>query len=325
MILRQKGWRGLLGEVVAKGLIVIGLLISLGQSTIAEAQTAPASHWDETAPAGGNYETAAFRLWLPPGEGPVRALVVLSPGSNMDGRGEVDKPAWQEFATREHLALVGVYFTDKPPVGFIEQYADVRRGSGEALLNAIAALGARAGHAELAKAPLLLWGMSAGGEVNYELAAWKPERVAAFVVNKGGVYYSGILGQASRNTPGLFFTGEVDRASRTAIVTGLFLMNRRAGALWAFAQEKGLGHEVGRSPGLAIIFFSEVLAQRLPPDGVGPLRVLSPDQGFIGDIRTGDYHPAKAGERPDETTAWLPTQKAAEAWAELVRAPAVAR
>ncbi len=46
---------------------------------------------------------------------------------------------------------------------------------------------------EIAQAPLLLWGMSAGGEFNYEFVAWKPERVAAFVVNKGGIYYSALL------------------------------------------------------------------------------------------------------------------------------------
>jgi pimeloyl-ACP methyl ester carboxylesterase len=32
--------------------------------------------------------------------------------------------------------------------------------------------------------------MSAGGQFNYEFAAWKPDRVAAFVVNKGGIYYT---------------------------------------------------------------------------------------------------------------------------------------
>ena len=48
---------------------------------------------------------------------------------------------------------------------------------------------------------MLLWGMSAGGEVNYELAAWKPERIAAFVVNKGNFYYTGIASKATRAVP----------------------------------------------------------------------------------------------------------------------------
>ena len=60
---------------------------------------------------------------------------------------------------------------------------------------------------KLADAPLLLWGMSAGGEFNYEFAAWKPERVVAFVVNKGNVYYTGLASDAARRVPGLLFTG----------------------------------------------------------------------------------------------------------------------
>jgi poly(3-hydroxybutyrate) depolymerase len=252
----------------------------------------------------------------------VRAVLVLTPGSNGDGRGAVDSPAWQAFAAQEHLALIGAHFADKPPIGFVEQYVDVKRGSGDALLTAIAKLGQSAGHGELATAPLLLWGMSAGGEFNYEFVAWKPERVAAFIVNKGGVYYSGILSEAARKTPGLLFTGEADLASRKGIISGLFLMNRRGGALWGFVQEKGLAHVEGQSPALARTFFAEVLSQRLPPTG-GGLQTLSPDTGFIGDPQTGDVRPAKPGERADETSAWLPSAASAQAWAGVVTTPAL--
>jgi hypothetical protein len=48
--------------------------------------------------------------------------------------------------------------------------------------------------------------MSAGGQFNYEFVAWRPERVLAFVVNKGGIYYSALLPQAARNVPGILFT-----------------------------------------------------------------------------------------------------------------------
>jgi len=311
-------WRS--SRLLGLAVIPAAVLLALAGPALAQPAAPAGAQWDESMPAGANYQTAEFRLWLPPGEGPVRAVLVLTPGSNGDGRGAVDDPAWQAFAGREHLALVGVHLADKPPRGFIEQYIDVKRGSGDALLTAIAHLGQRAGHPELAAAPLLLWGMSAGGEFNYEFMAWKPERVAAFVVNKGGVYYSGILGDEARRTPGLLFTGEADMPSRTGIVSGLFMMNRRAGALWAYVQEKGLAHVEGHSPELARAFFSAVLAQRLPP-GSTALRALSPDSGFIGDPKTGEFRPAKPGELPDQTSAWLPTVEAARAWAEVVKAP----
>jgi hypothetical protein len=110
------------------------------------------------------------------------------PGSNGDGRSQVADTVWQAFATRNQLALIGCRFTDKPhDQGFIEDYVDVARGSGQALLDAPVGFAATAKRPELAGAPLLLLGMSAGGEFNYEFTNWKPERVIAFVVNKGGI------------------------------------------------------------------------------------------------------------------------------------------
>jgi poly(3-hydroxybutyrate) depolymerase len=298
----------------------VAAILLTAAPAMAQATAPTGAHWDEVMPAGANYQTAEFRLWLPPHEGAVRAVLVLTPGSNGDGRGAVDNPAWQAFANQEHLALIGVHFADKPPRTFAEQYIDVKRGSGDAFLTAIANLGRQAGHSELATAPLLLWGMSAGGEFNYEFTAWKPERVAAFIVNKGGVYYSGFLSDAARQTPGLLFTGEADLPSRKGVISGLFLMNRRAGALWGYVQEKGLAHVEGHSPELARTFFSGVLARRLSRTG-GPLRTLSPDTGFIGDPATGDVRPAKPRETANETSAWLPTAEIAQAWAEVVKAP----
>lgn len=152
-----------------------------------------ATVFDETVPPGGNFDKADFRLWLPDAVPAVRAVLVLMPGSNGDGRGQVEDPVWQEFAASRRLALLGVRLTDrKHEQPFIEHYADVAQGSGQALLDALTALSGRSGHPELASAPFLMWGMSAGGEFNYEFVNWKPERVIGFVVNKGGIYYSAV-------------------------------------------------------------------------------------------------------------------------------------
>jgi hypothetical protein len=124
---------------------------------------------EESVPPGRNFDKAEFKLWLPSDVAPVQAIAVLVPGSNGDGRGQVDDPIWREFATRHKLALIGVRLTDKPhEQGFIEEYVNVSQGSGQALLDAVNAFAARAKHPELATAPFLLWGMSAGGEFNYE-------------------------------------------------------------------------------------------------------------------------------------------------------------
>ena len=76
-------------------------------------------------------------------------------------------------------------------------------------------------------------------QFNYEFVAWKPERVAAFVVNKGGIYYTALAPKAAREVPGLLFIGEKDLDSRINMISGLAALNRRGGALWALTRRTG--------------------------------------------------------------------------------------
>jgi poly(3-hydroxybutyrate) depolymerase len=261
---------------------------------------------DETIAPGPNFDKAEFRFWLPRDAGPVRAVVVLVPGSNGDGRPMADDAFWQEFATKQKAALLACRFTDKPhDQSFIEDYVNVSQGSGQALLDVLAKFAARTNHPEVVAAPLLMWGMSAGGQFNYEFVAWKPERVAAFIVNKGGIYYSALLPKAARAVPGLLFVGGTDLQSRIDTITGLFAVNRRGGAVWALVVEPGVGHVVGASKELGALLFEEVLA------GVkGP--------GFVGDLKTHDYQPAAAPGTPNTPNAWLISERLAIAWKSVV-------
>jgi poly(3-hydroxybutyrate) depolymerase len=282
-----------------------------------------AATFDEAAKPGANYDKAEFRLWLPENAGPVRALVVLVPGSNGDGRAMVDDAFWQEFAAKNKVGLVACRFTDKPhDQGFIEEYVDVSKGSGQALVDSIAALGEKSGHKELATAPLMFWGMSAGGEYNYEFAVWKPDRVIAFIVNKGNIYYTALAPLATRRIPALLFTGEKDLDFRINTINGIFAVNRRGGALWALTQEPGIGHEVGRSKELGAMLFEDMMAARLPDNGAaGPLKPIKPideKSGFIADLTAKTYAPVGDTRAPNHTTAWLPTERLAKAWVSVV-------
>jgi pimeloyl-ACP methyl ester carboxylesterase len=268
---------------------------------------------DEKTGPGGNYAVAEFRLWRPDIASAVRAVVVLMPGSNGDGRAMVEDPVWQAFAMKHQLALIGCHITDKPhDLNFIEEYANVSKGSGDALLSAISAFGSRVNHPELGSAPLLLWGMSAGGQFNYEFAAWKPERVLAFVVNKGGIYYTALAPRASRDVPGMLFIGGKDLESRIQTITGLFAVNRRAGALWALAEEPGAAHIVGRSRDLAVIFFEDILSLRLSETGA--IKPLAEKTGFLGDPKSKSVRPMSEGPAPNYPAAWLPSARVARAW-----------
>ena len=303
-------------DTIALVAATVGLVLSAARC--AEAQAVATI--DEAAAPGENYDKAEFRLWYPKDVERLQAVAVLVPGSNGDGRSAVDDPIWQGFATRNKLALVGCRFTDKPhEQGFIEQYVNVSRGSGQALLDALGRFATRTAHLELETAPLLLWGMSAGGQFNYEFVAWKPERVIAFVVNKGGIYYSALLPQAARSVPGILFVGGKDLEFRTNTIVGLFAVNRRAGALWALAEEPGAAHVVGRSRDVAIMLFEDVLPLRLPervPDAKeqGSLRPLAEKSGYLGDLKARTFQKQGDAAPPNHPTAWLPTLRVATAW-----------
>jgi poly(3-hydroxybutyrate) depolymerase len=293
-------------------------------ATIAMAISIPASQtaaqtrvFDETVPPGINYDKADFRLWLPTDVPTVQAVAILLTGSNGDGRPMAEETAWQDFANKNHVALVGVRITDKPhDQNFIEEYADVSRGSGQALLTALSTFAVRTRHPELDSAPLLLWGMSAGGEFNYEFVAWKPERVAAFVVNKGGIYYTALTSRQSRNVPGILFIGGKDLQSRINTITGLFEVNRRGGALWALAEEPGAAHVVGESIDVARIFFEDVLSMRVQG---GAMKTLAEKDGFAGHIKGRTFQPASSAGNSNVATAWLPSERVARAWQDMVK------
>jgi len=283
------------------------------------AASARAASFDVSMPSGANFDKAEFRLWIPDGVARVRALAILVPGSNGDGRPQVDEPFWQEFAAKHQIGLVGVRLTDKQhDQMFIEHYVDVSKGSGQAFLDALAALAKQSSHPEVAAAPFLLWGMSAGGEFNYEMTAWKPERVIAFTVNKGNVYYTALAPAAARSVPGLLFTGEKDLEFRVNTIVGLFAVNRRASALWALTQEPGIGHAVGRSKDLAGMFFADMLDARLPAPGSTELRAVAEKEGFFGDVKSGEFQPVADAKPPTAPVAWLPNRRIAQAWQAVI-------
>ncbi|MFI5228823.1 MAG: hypothetical protein ACHQWU_07125 [Gemmatimonadales bacterium] len=296
-------------------ILALTTLLAASLTTPANAQAPAANTIDDSIAPGANYDKAQFRFWTPNTAGALRGVLVLVPGSNGDGRAMAGDTVWQAFAARHELAIVACRFTDKPhDQSFIEEYVDVPRGSGQALLDAIGHFAARASHPELSAAPLVFWGMSAGGQFDYEFAAWKPERVAAFVVNKGGIYYTALAPRATREVPALLFIGGKDLDSRVNIITGLFSLNRRGGALWALANEPGVGHIVGRSRDLSITFFDDVLPMRLASPAGAPLRALDERSGYLGDVKTKEIRAESTNAAGATSAAWLPTERVARAW-----------
>ena len=273
---------------------------------------------NETIAPGNNYNNAEFSFWCPADSQTLRGVVIMMPGSNGDGRAMVNEPVWQSFAQKHRFALVAAYFTDRPhDQAFIENYVNVSQGSGQALLDALEKFGRRSHHPELTNAPLLLWGVSAGGEFNYEFTAWKPERILAFVVNKGGIYYTALTPPGARAVPALIFVGKKDLESRVTTLAGLFALNRRAGALWALVEEPDAGHTFEQSQVLSLLFFDDVLSLRLGDQGA-PIKSVTEASGYRGNLQSRSFVAADNQPAVDATTAWLPTKRVAEAWQKII-------
>lgn len=202
---------------------------------------------------GPNYAIAEF-AFSKPLRGKPRAIVLMVPGSNSDGRYEINSFKWKEFAKKHNLVLCGCYFADFDP-GTEEDYCKVSLGSGQALLDALE----KAGYGDV---PLLMWGFSAGGQFNYEFACWRPERVMGFVVNKGGIYFTGLARPETRRVPGLFFLGTADSSYRKYMVAGLYFMNMACGGCeWQLIQEP-CEHRIWDSERKSLDFFQELLTGR---------------------------------------------------------------
>ena len=109
--------------------------------------------------------------------------------------------------------------------------------------------------------------------------------------------------------------GGKDLEFRTNTILGLFAVNRRAGALWALAEEPGAAHVVGRSRDMSLIFFEDILPLRLGESGLKP---LSEKTGFLGDLKAKSFQPMGDRSAPNYPTAWLPTMRVARAWQAMV-------
>ena len=276
---------------------------------------AAAADFDWTSPPLGSDHAAEFRLWVPDNIAVLRAVIVLTPGTNGDGRPWTADADWRQLAREQGAALLGCSMRGQQG-GW---YYDSERWSSGVMLRALDEMGRQAAHPELANAPLALWGHSAGGQFNFNFACWKPERVLAFVVNKGA-YYSGRPDAAARRVPGLWIAGQNDLDVRLENITSLFAENRRQGARWSLAIEPNAEHEMGHTKELGMVFLASAL--RALPAGGTPSAAGSLVPGWIGDLTTHAIRPEPATPPTEGARArldsWLPDETTARVWQAFV-------
>lgn len=257
-----------------------------------------------------NFDTAAFRLWLPDHAGPVRGVAVVLDGINVDGRPLGNRVQWQNFAKTNSLALVTCYFKTED-LSSPHAYRQAEYGSGRALLAGLVALGKASAHPELGSAPLFLLGFSAGGQFSYSFAAFCPERTAAFVCNKSGNFQPPATAIV-RAIPGLFIAGENDAVFRKEAVWEVYARNRKLGARWCLAVELRYGHNTANANDLALPFFEAVMRSYKP----GMDRA-----GIAYDFDHQRIIPPGVPPKDATNTYWFPDEATLAVWKHFTTTP----
>jgi dienelactone hydrolase len=157
--------------------------------------------------------------------------------------------------------------------------------------NHLAALATASGHSELIHAPLAPIGLSNGGQMSYGFNTLQPEKVIAFIANKGCCYNNRLPSEAALQTPGLLIAGELDTQVRRDSIRGLFDDNRPRGALWAWVEEENTGH-ARTDDEIVLPFMAEAIRLRYPsgslPSATAGVSLLglNEEDGWLADQST---------------------------------------
>jgi len=303
-------------SLISLGIVFVFTAISPAESSVYD--------WDAGALPDVKLKTVRYRIWIPDEVQNVRGVLVLIPGTHGDGRRMISDSMWQDIARKHHFGILGCQFSE----GEIAPYQDDKDFVAcRSIEKALVKLGEISGHAELSRAPLALWGHSAGSNLSARFCRFAPRRVIAFASCKGTRGPT----RDSRGTDEvlmLFAIGERDQPvwvknSERNVRAGL-----RRGALWTLALHSSEGHELGGSLKFAATFLEEAFALRLGPlpgktpvkAVVGPVRLkqLRREEGWLGNPVT--RYIAPFSDYPDKIKEafWLPNEGIARAWKEYL-------
>lgn len=257
-----------------------------------------------------NFDIAQFRLWVPEEIENLRAIAILASSHNSNGLGLVNIPEWQEFAQKEKVALMGIYFRTDPGRTI---YTAAAEGSGNALMQSLDSITTRNNLPEIKDLPFLMRGYSAGGVFSYQFSAFQPDRVIAFVNVRGG----SLTGTSDVNVgiPALMIMGENDAASRNDRIQSTVLQKRAEGGLWGFATEPEVDHFGGLGPSDELIrsFFAIALAKR-DIENSNELAPIAESSGWLGNNESKDIQPFDSYLDDRDDASWLIDETFAKEW-----------
>jgi dienelactone hydrolase len=225
----------------------------------------------------------------------------------------------QADAQHNACALLQIDFT----IDIGTWHNSVRGGTGQTTVDELTTLATMSSHPELAVAPWVVFGFSAGGFFATTFGQQFPERTIAVAswhggqpVSAGGADLSAIL-----QVPIVYFAGWCDQTDLWTGDLAAFTSVRSQGAPAAFAPEL-IGHSPQNDGTLTWPYLDAIIPERLPASwpATGPVTLNTIDQstGFLADYNTGDYWPAGSAPGSPDTLSWLPDETIAAAWKAFV-------
>lgn len=285
--------------------------------------TAGANSHDFTLTAQEVYLLGPVAVYVPAGATPIRgAIVVLGgpptsgfiTGENMSGAGlppehEAGLQALgadlRALARSARMALIGT-----STIAMANSAA-----SDDGLFTTVTNAATASGRPELAGAPVLMVGLSAGSPEAAGLASRHPERAIGLLV-RVPTSVTALTPGPSMAVPTFVMQAELDQMDRNAAVRSTFAANRSQGALWALAVQPGVGHEdvTSLGNGSMVGWLGSVLELRLPATPAGALIARDESSGWLGNQTTLDIA-AWADYSGDRAAAsWLLSAREAASW-----------
>ncbi len=289
---------------------LLGLLRPAGLAALLAALPLLATTYEYALGDPGN---RTLRLNIPASVTTARGILLWGNGSNSDLRSMATDPEFVALAESMGFAVLGTAMWDAFFPSIPDEFT--------AFQNAIAQLATTSGHPELSWVPWLPVGHSNGGSMSYGSNTLQPARTIALAVNQARGYNNTRPSGAALATPGLLLAGGGDTDIRRTNIRDLFDGNRPRGALWAWAEQEGLGHAYGDSFELILPFAATMEARRYPDSASpqsGPIALLplAESDGWLVEPTShlsGLAEIAAYADYPHErtTAGWLPSRRLA--------------
>ena len=284
--------------------------------------TAGANSHDFTLTPQEIYKFGPIAAYLPAGVGPMRGAIIVLGGPVASGfvTGERIAPAdapdlevslqalgasLRALARSAHVALLGSSTTG------MENSA----AGDNAFFAALGSAAEITEQAEIADAPVLMFGLSGGAPEAAGLVSRHPER-AIGLLERVPTSVTALTAPAALAVPTFVMQAELDEVVNNTTVRTTFSGNRSRGGLWALAVEPGVGHHVAssRGNGAASGWITNALALRLPATPGDPLIGVAQPSGWLGNQITLEIAPWADYPGDPAAASWLPSQSAATSW-----------